>query len=279
MDIIHKTSINCKGRLIEFSKPKVMGILNLTPDSFFDGGKHNNIVTALKHCEKIISEGVDFIDLGAYSSKPNAKKVSIEDEKKRLLPVLENLISEFPDALFSIDTFRAEIAAETLDRGAAIINDISAGTLDDKMLATVAHYQVPFIAMHMQGTPSTMQINPKYNNVIDEITYFFSERIKKIYDSGINDLILDPGFGFGKTIAHNFEILNGLDFFQNFGLPVLAGVSRKSMIYKTLNTTPEKALNGTSVLHAVALLKKAQILRVHDVKEAKECIDLIDVLQ
>lgn len=279
MNTKHSMTINCKGTLIDFSKPKIMGILNLTPDSFYDGANYNNINNALAQCEKMIFEGVDFIDVGAFSSKPAAEEVSEEKELKRLLPVLEKLVSTFPSVFFSIDTFRSRVAAEALDCGAALINDISAGSFDSEMMQTVGKYKVPFIAMHMQGNPRTMQLNPSYTNVVDEIVAFFSRKIKEALAAGIDDIILDPGFGFGKTKTNNFEILKKLDTFQILDKPILAGVSRKSMIYKTLGIDAASALNGTSVLHAVALSKNAQILRVHDVKEAKECINLLEVLQ
>jgi dihydropteroate synthase len=256
-----------------------MGILNLTPDSFFDGGNYNKVDAALVQCEKMIKEGADFIDVGAYSSKPGTEEVSEVEELKRLLPTFEKLKFEFPQTLFSIDTFRSKVAAQTIDRGAALINDISAGAFDPEMLTTVGKHQVPFIAMHMQGRPETMQLQPVYTNVVDEVVFFFSKKIKEAQTAGINDIIIDPGFGFGKTKEHNFELLKQLETFQCFDVPVLAGVSRKSMIYKTLNIKAETALNGTTVLHTLALSKKAQILRVHDVKEAKECIDLLEALQ
>jgi len=279
MNTKHHMTINCQGTLVDLSKPKIMGILNLTPDSFFDGGNHNSIDAALVQCEKMITEGADFIDVGAYSSKPGTKEVSEEEELRRLLPTFEKMKLAFPQILFSIDTFRSKVAAQTIDCGAALINDISAGAFDSDMLSTVGKHQVPFVAMHMQGKPATMQLQPKYKNVVDEVIFFFSKKVKEARAAGINDIILDPGFGFGKTKEHNFELLKQLETFQCFDVPVLAGVSRKSMIYKTLNIEAETALNGTTVLHTVALTKKAQILRVHDVKEAKECIDLLEALQ
>tara|TARA_B100000767_G_scaffold273917_1_gene305418 strand:- start:1685 stop:2506 length:822 start_codon:yes stop_codon:yes gene_type:complete len=272
-------TINCKGTLIDFSGPKIMGILNLTPDSFYDGGIHDNFKNALVQCEKMIFEGANFIDVGAFSSKPGAEEVSEEEELKRLLPTFEKLVLEFPSMFFSIDTFRSKVATKALECGAAIINDISAGTFDTNMLSTIGRFKVPFIAMHMQGKPNSMQINPKYSNVVEEIVYFFSEKIKEANDAGISDIIIDPGFGFGKTNTHNFEILKKLETFQHFEKPILAGLSRKSMIHKTLDIDAASALNGTSILNTVALSKKAQILRVHDVKEAKECIDLLEALQ
>ena len=268
-------TLNCNGTLVDLSTPKILGILNLTPDSFYDGGKHNKKNAALEQCEKMLEQGADFIDLGAYSSKPGATDVSESEEKKRLLPVLEALLKHFPNALFSIDTFRSSVAHEALELGAHMINDISAGLLDSEMLTTVGKYPVPYIAMHMQGTPKEMQKEPKYEDVFAEVAHFFSERIQMCYAAEINDVILDPGFGFGKTVQHNYALLQRFQNFQQFKLPVLAGVSRKSMIYKILDSSPEAALNGTTVLHTIALMKKAQILRVHDVREAKECIQLL----
>ncbi len=272
-------TLNCNGTLVDLSSPKILGILNLTPDSFYDGGKHQNIDAALQQCEKMIIEGADFIDLGAYSSRPGAEEVSPTEEIDRLLPVLIALRKQFPTTLFSIDTFRANVAKAALEEGAHMINDISAGNLDPAMLTTVGKYPAPYIAMHMQGKPKDMQNAPSYEDVYQEIMRFFSEKINACYAAGINDVILDPGFGFGKTIAHNYHLLHRFERFQDFKLPVLAGVSRKSMIYKILGTTPEEALNGTTVLHTVALMKKAQLIRVHDVKAAKECIRLLEQLR
>ena len=255
-----------------------MGVLNLTPDSFFDGGQYNAMDAALQQCEKMLNEGADFIDLGAYSSRPGADHVEEDNEKKRLLPVLSTLRKNFPEALFSIDTFRSSVAQESIEMGAVMINDISAGNLDETMIPTVGQYNIPYIAMHMQGTPQTMQQHPSYTNIMDELIYFFSEKIATCKAAGIHDVIIDPGFGFGKSIEHNFKVLDQLEDFQQFNVPVLAGLSRKSMIYKSLEITAQNALNGTTALHAIALLKKAQLLRVHDVKEAKECVDLLQQL-
>lgn len=272
-------TLNCNDALVDLSSPKILGILNLTPDSFYDGGKHQNIDAALQQCEKMIAEGADFIDLGAYSSRPGAEEVSPTEEIDRLLPVLIVLRKQFPTTLFSIDTFRANVAKAALEEGAHMINDISAGNLDPAMLSTVGKYPVPYIAMHMQGKPKDMQNAPSYEDVYQEIMRFFSEKINACYAAGINDVILDPGFGFGKTVEHNYHLLDRFERFQDFKLPVLAGVSRKSMIYKVLDTTPEESLNGTTVLHTVALIKKAQLIRVHDVKAAKECIRLLEELR
>ena len=279
MNTKRSMTINCRGNLLDFSKPKIMGILNLTPDSFFDGGNFNSIDHATKQCERMILEGADFIDIGAVSSKPGANQVKENEELNRLLPVLEKLITEFPEMYFSIDTFRSRVASEALELGASIINDISAGSFDSEMLAVVGRNKAPYIAMHMQGKPSDMQLNPQYGNLMEELIFFFSEKIKEAHTAGINDLIIDPGFGFGKTKEHNFDILKNLEDFQNLNTPVLAGISRKSMIYKTLQVDAASALNGTTVLNTIVLSKKAQIIRVHDVKEAKECIDLLEALQ
>jgi dihydropteroate synthase len=272
-------TINIKGELIDLSKPKIMGILNLTPDSFYDGGKYNKVESALKQTDSMIEAGANFIDVGAYSTKPGAKPVSVEVEKKRLLPILEKLIKTNPKTLFSIDTFRSTIAAEALDLGAALINDISGGQFDNKMMETVGNYNVPYVLMHTSGKPEIMQKNPRYKNVIKEVTYYFSNKIQSAYKAGINDIILDPGFGFGKTISHNYEILKNLEFFQNFELPLMIGLSRKSMIYKKLGISPGKSINGTTILNTVALIKGANIIRVHDVKQAKECVDLLQALR
>ncbi len=267
-------TINCSGKLIDLSSPKVMGILNVTPNSFFDGGKHSDLKAILSQVEKMLSEGATFIDIGGYSSKPSAEFVSEEEELERLLPVVQQIVREFPTAILSIDTFRSKVAQATIENGAAIINDISAGKLDDTMLQTVAQLQVPYIMMHMKGTPQTMQSMAQYENIVKEMVFYFSERVAQARSHGINDIIIDPGFGFAKTIPQNFEVLKKLELFQMLELPLLAGVSRKSMIYKTLETTPEFALNGTTSLNTIALLKGATILRVHDVKEAVECVTL-----
>jgi dihydropteroate synthase len=266
--------INCKGRLIDLFEPKVMGILNCTPDSFFDGGKYNNELQLLQQAEKMLTDDADFIDIGAYSSKPNAEFVTEDEEQQRLVPVVELILKHFPDALLSIDTFRAKVAEAAIQSGAAIINDIAAGLLDDAMLQTVGKYKVPYIMMHMRGTPQTMVTLTQYNDIIKEMLFYFSERIHAARSHGIDDIIIDPGFGFAKTLAQNYEVLNKLKLFDSIGLPLLAGVSRKSMIYKLLGSTPQEALNGTTVLNTVALTKGAKILRVHDVKEAVEAVKI-----
>lgn len=268
-------TINCNGNLIDLNSPKVMGILNCTPDSFFDGGKYKNENEILSQVEKMLSEGATFIDLGAYSSKPNAAFVSEEEETNRLLPIVDLLVKHFPDILLSIDTFRASVAEKAIQSGAVIINDISAGSLDQNMFSTVARLQVPYIMMHMKGTPQTMQTLTQYQNICKEMRYYFSEKVAQARQLGINDLIIDPGFGFAKTTEQNFEVLQKLELFQTLNLPLLAGISRKSMIYKTLEITPQESLNGTSILNTIALQKGAKILRVHDVKEAVQCIELV----
>jgi dihydropteroate synthase len=269
------STINCKGTLINLSTPKVMGIVNVTPDSFFDGGKLTNSNEILFQVEKMLVDGATFIDLGGYSSKPGAEFVSEIEELNRVIPVVKLLVEKFPDILLSIDTFRSEVAKQAIENGAALINDISAGLLDEKMLETVAKLQVPYIMMHMKGTPQTMQSLANYDDLLKEMNYYFSERIAKARRFGLNDIIIDPGFGFAKTLEHNYELLQNLELLQFHDLPILAGISRKSMIYKALETAPEEALNGTTFLHAFCLQKGANILRVHDVKEAVECVKLM----
>lgn len=256
-----------------------MGILNVTPDSFFDGGTHNTIDAAIIHCEKLLEEGADIIDLGAYSSRPGAKDVSTQEEINRLLPVIDAIIKRFPDTILSIDTFRSEVAKATVEYGAAIINDIAAGDLDAKMFDTIANLQVPYIMMHMQGTPQNMQNLTNYKNITTDVCYHLSEKIAKAKALGINDIVIDPGFGFAKTTAQNYELLKHLDVItKTINLPMLVGISRKSMIYKLLEIRPEQALNGTTILNTIALEKGAHILRVHDVKEAKECVKISQYL-
>jgi dihydropteroate synthase len=271
-------TINCNGNLIDLASPKVMGILNITPNSFFDGGKYADEISILNQVEKMLSEGATFIDIGAYSSKPNAEFVSEEEEINRLIPVIELILKKFPETLISVDTFRANIAKIAIENGACIINDISAGSLDENMMQTVAKLQVPYIMMHMKGNPQTMQSMTQYDDIVKEMLYYFSEKVAQARSFGINDLIVDPGFGFAKTIEQNFEVMDKLELFQILELPLLVGISRKSMIYKTLDTLPEFALNGTTFLNTIALQKGAKILRVHDVKEAVECVKLYNNL-
>jgi dihydropteroate synthase len=270
-------TINCKGQLLNFDRPKIMGIINVTPDSFYDGGKYNSDRQLLVQTEIMLKDGANFIDVGAYSSRPGADDISIEEEQKRLLPVLDLLIKHFEnDILISVDTFRSQIAESALQNGACMINDISGGLLDSKMLDIIARYQVPYVMMHMKGNPQNMKSLAQYENLMVEVKSYFSQRIAKAREKNINDIIIDPGFGFAKSIKHNYEMLDKFELFKDFDLPVLCGISRKSMIYKTLKTQPDNALNGTTVLHALALYKGANILRVHDVKEAQECIELLE---
>lgn len=271
-------TINCKGTLIDLSIPKVMGILNITPDSFYDGGKYRDESVVLNHVKQMLDEGTTFIDVGAYSSKPNADFVSEDKELKRIMPVVSSILKEFPDIFLSIDTFRSKVAKACIEMGAAMVNDISAGLLDKNMLKTIADLQVPYIMMHMRGTPQTMQQLTQYDNLLKDILFYFSERIATARQLGIVDMIVDPGFGFAKTTEQNYQLLNQLELFNMLELPVLVGVSRKSMIYKTLETTAAESLNGTSILNTIALQKGASVLRVHDVKEAVECIKLVQSL-
>jgi dihydropteroate synthase len=250
----------------------------VTPNSFFDGGEYKTESVILSQVGKMLTDGATFIDVGAYSSKPSAEFVSEKEELNRIVPVVNLILEKFPDSLISIDTFRSEVAKVCLENGAAIINDISAGNLDDKMLETIAKYNVPYIMMHMRGTPQTMQTMTNYDNIIKEMLFYFSQRIVEARSLGINDLIIDPGFGFAKTLEQNYEVLQKLELFEMLELPLLVGFSRKSMIYKTLHSTAEEALNGTSVLNTIALTKGAKILRVHDVKEAMECVTLFNKL-
>lgn len=268
--------INCKGELIDLSVPKVMGILNVTPNSFFDGGKYKNEDEIISQVGKMLSEGATFIDIGAYSSKPSAEFVSEQEEIDRIVPAIELILKHFPQTLLSIDTFRAEVAKASIESGAAIINDIAAGELDDKMFEIIAQYNVPYIMMHMRGNPQTMQSLTQYDDIIKEMLFYFSEKVQQARSLGINDLILDPGFGFAKTTDQNYEVMQKMELFNLLELPVLAGISRKSMIYKTLNIIPQEALNGTTFLNTIALMKGAKILRVHDVKEAVECVTLFN---
>lgn len=271
-------TINCKGNLIDLSSPKVMGILNLTPDSFFDGGKYKNDSEILSQVYMMLKNEATFIDIGAYSSRPNAEHISEEVELKRLLPIITLIIKEFPEIIISIDTFRSQVAKQGIEAGAALINDISAGHLDENMLKTVGKLHVPYIMMHMKGTPQTMQLQTNYENLLKDVLFYFSERIAKAKALGIIDVIIDPGFGFAKTSEQNFEILNKLELFNILDKPILVGLSRKSMIYKTLENSAKEALNGTSILNTIALQKSASILRVHDVKEAVECVKLLEQL-
>ena len=270
-----KYTLNVQGQLIDLSTPKVMGILNLTPDSFYDGGRSNSLTSALTKTEAMLKEGADFIDIGAYSSRPRAEDISREEELARLTPILKQLVKEFPEAIISIDTFRAAVAEAAVQEGAHIINDIGGGELDKEMFGTIGRLKVPYILMHMKGTPQTMQENIHYDDVFLEVFGYLADRVHQLVALGVNDIILDPGFGFAKDSRHNYELLSKLDQFNLLGHPVLAGVSRKGMIYKTLGTTPDEALNGTTVANTIALMKGVSILRVHDVKAAVEAVKIV----
>src|SRR6056297_1363840 len=268
-----KLTINCGGELLDLSIPRIMGILNITPDSFYDGGKYISNTQIIDRVQQMINEGCDILDIGAYSSRPGAKDISEKEEINRLTPIIELIKKHFPDIILSIDTFRSVVAEHVIENfKIEIINDISAGDMDSRMLEVIARHQVPYIMMHMQGTPQNMQNNPKYENVVKEVIRYFAKKVDHLKLLGVNDLILDPGFGFGKTIDHNYQLLKHLNDFKIFELPILTGLSRKSMIYKYLNQSSNEALNGTSILNTLALLGGANILRVHDVKEAKETI-------
>ncbi len=272
-------TINCKGYLIDLNTPKVMGILNITPDSFYDGGKYASDKDILLQTEKMLSQGATFIDVGAYSSRPNAKHITVDDERKRLLPIIELLVNEFKNIYISVDTFRSKIADDSIQAGACLINDISGGEMDENMFSVIANHQVPYILMHMKGTPQTMQNEPKYQDIVEEVFYFFSKKLYELRDLKVNDVILDVGFGFGKTLEHNYELLKKLYLFKEFDLPLLIGTSRKSMLYKLLNGKPEDMLHATGITNTIGLLNGASILRVHDVKEAMEAIKITNQLK
>jgi len=270
-----KKTINAAGKLITFDKPKVMGILNITPDSFYSGSRISSEEQTLRTTEQMLKDGADFIDIGAYSSRPGAVDISIAEETQRLLPAVKAVVKEFPEAVLSIDTFRSEVANAAINEGAHIINDISGGTLDQQMFETVAKLKVPYILMHMKGTPQTMKDLNQYDDMMKEVLYYFALKINELNSLGVKDIIADPGFGFAKNISQNFELLSQFELFKLAGIPVLVGLSRKSMIWKTLDIKNEDALNGTTVLNTVALTKGADILRVHDVKEAVEAVKLV----
>ncbi len=270
--------MNCNGLYLDLSTPKIMGILNATPNSFYDNGKYNTLTKQLNQVEKLLNEGADIIDIGGASTKPNADIVSETEEINRIEPLIKKVKKLYPKIILSIDTYRASVAEKTYNLGANIINDISAGGLDEKMFETVAKIPLPYIMMHIKGNPQNMQNNPHYENITKEIKLYFSDKIKRLTKLNKKDIIIDPGFGFGKTVEHNYEILNNLSEFKKLKKPILVGLSRKSMIYKVLNTDSANALNGTTALNAIALLKGANILRVHDVKEAKEIVSLVSKL-
>ena len=272
--------INVNGRLMDLSEPQVMGILNVTPDSFYAGSRMETEKDIINRVNQMTCEGASIVDIGAYSSRPDAEHISAEEEMKRLRAGLDLVRKHQPEAVVSVDTFRADVAKMCVEEyGVAIINDISAGHMDPAMFETIAQLGVPYIMMHMQGTPQNMQMNPHYDHLLKEVFLYFAERVQKLRDLGAKDIIIDPGFGFGKTLEHNYELMNHLDEFQLFELPLLVGISRKSMIYKLLGTTPEEALNGTTVLNTLALMKGANILRVHDVKAAKEAVTLVEKMK
>jgi dihydropteroate synthase len=268
--------INAGGKLIDLDIPKVMGILNITPDSFFGKSRYNTDKEIITAAGRMLEEGADILDVGGYSSRPGANEISTEEEERRVIGAIKLVLKEFPDAVISVDTFRSDIACEAvLEAGAHMINDISGGDADSNMFSIVERLNVPYIMMHMKGNPATMQNNPVYDDIVAEILKYFGERIFRLRTSGVTDILVDPGFGFAKTIDHNFELLRRLDDLQITGMPLMVGISRKSMIWKTLDITADEALNGTTAMHAVALLKGADILRVHDVKEAVETVQLV----
>ena len=272
--LLDNYSINFKGNLISLSRPVVMSILNTTPDSFFDGGKYNSIDKALKKVEKDLNQGATIIDIGGYSTKPGGNKVTIDEEIRRTIPYIEKIVDTFPEINISIDTFRGKVAALAIDAGAGMINDVSAWNIDKEMFETIKKYNVPYVLMHMKGEPKNMQDNPRYENVTKEVIKFLSEKLNMLNSHGISDVIIDPGFGFGKTNADNYKLLKNIELLKVFKAPILAGISRKSMIYKTLKVNKLDSINGTTALNMFALSKGAKILRVHDVKQAMECIYL-----
>lgn len=272
--------INVKGQLIDLEVPRVMGILNITPDSFYKGSRYKDEKEIIAAAQRMLEEGADFLDIGGYSSRPGADNISVEEEKRRVLTAVRYVSKEFPQAIISIDTFRAEVARKAVcDCGAHIVNDISGGDADPEMAELISELNVPYIIMHMRGNPQTMQNNPVYEDVVSDILMWFGKKTVSLMASGVKDIIIDPGFGFGKNMIHNFEILRRLGEFRIAGLPIMVGLSRKAMIWKTLDSKPGEALNGTSVLNAVALMNGADILRVHDVKEAVETAKLINIVK
>jgi dihydropteroate synthase len=271
-----KSTLNVRGTLLDLSRPRVMGIVNITPDSFYDGGETYSVAGAVAQAGRMLEEGAAIIDIGAYSSRPNAEHISTENEIDRLIPALRAIVKEYPEAIISIDTFRASVARAAIDEGAHIINDISGGEMDPEMFRTMAELKVPYILMHMKGTPQTMVQEANYTNLFEEVFQYFLDKIGILRESGVVDLILDPGFGFAKTADQSFELLNRMDQFKLLELPLLAGLSRKSMICRTIDVTPDHALNGTTAANTIALIKGAKILRVHDVKAAAEAIKIVE---
>ena len=271
-------TLNCKGRLLVIEEPIIMGIINATSDSFYAGSRLVEKDAVLKKAEQMINDGATIIDIGGQSTRPGSQRISADEERDRVIPLIEAIHQHFPETFISIDSFYALVVKDAVDAGACVVNDVSAGIIDADLIATVAALNVPYVLMHMQGDPQTMQQNPTYNNVILDVFDFLNKKIKQLHEAGIHDIIVDPGFGFGKTIEQNFELLNGLDFFCQLSKPLLIGLSRKATVYKTLGINADEALNGTTVLHTVSLLKGASILRVHDVQEAKQAIQLVQAL-
>jgi dihydropteroate synthase len=274
-----KTTLNLKGKILDLSTPAVMGIINLTPDSFYTNSRMSTVEQAILQVDKFLKEGAKFIDLGAYSSRPGAEDISTSEELKRILPVVDAIHNSFPEAIISIDTFRAEVAKETINAGAHLINDIGAGELDEAMFQTIADLNVPYLIMHMKGTPQNMKHQANYTDITLDVVSYFIKKVESLRKLGIKDLIIDPGFGFAKDLDHNYELLGHLEDLKIFGLPILVGFSRKSMAYKPLGSSAKEALNGTTILNTLALIKGANILRVHDVKAAMECITLTEKVQ
>jgi dihydropteroate synthase len=268
-------TLNCKGRLLVMEEPIVMGIINITPDSFYSGSRTRQDDEVVFRAEKMLKDGAVILDIGGQSTRPGSELVSAEEELRRVMPAIDSICRQFPEAFISVDTFYSKVAYEAISAGAGIVNDVSAGSMDADLLPTVARLKVPYVLMHMKGHPQTMQLNPAYGNVVTEVFDFLNRKMNECIQAGIKDIIVDPGFGFGKTIRHNFELLKQLSYFQQLQKPLMVGLSRKGTIYKTLQTTPEEALNGTTVLHTIALLHGASILRVHDVKEAVEAVKLV----
>lgn len=269
-------TLNCNGKLLVIDKPMVMGIINLTPDSFYEGSRQQTNASIIAQASKMIDEGVDIIDVGGQSTRPGSNRISAKEELHRVIPAIEIILKDFPETIISVDTYQSTVANEAIKTGASIINDISAGNMDKDMLETVAKLQAPYICMHMKGTPQDMQVDASYDNVTKEVLDFFIQKMEQCREAGINDVIIDPGFGFGKTISHNFTLLKELDVFKMLEKPIMVGLSRKSTIYKTLGTTAGEALNGTTALNTLAIQNGANILRVHDVKEAREVIKLYE---
>ena len=272
------STLNCNGRLISLDKPVVMGVINVNDTSFYTASRANTIENLLTKASKMLQEGAAILDLGAMSSKPGAEIISLEDELKLIIPAVVAVQDNFPEAIISVDTLRSQVAAEVIQSGASIINDISAGEYDNNMFKVVSSYKIPYIMMHMNGLPATMQTDPSYEDVVMDVTRFFVRKIQQAKESGISDIVVDPGFGFGKTLEHNYQLMKKLEVFRIFDLPVLIGISRKSMVWKPLKSNADNALNGTTALHMYALQKGARILRVHDVKEAVECIKIHELL-